>query len=77
MTVAKNSDQDPSFLKSELAVIIQLSSPVLLVVSLMFLIVVCTLIMLCTRLGHSGYSANGTFLFELVHNTLSSDRKET
>ena len=47
MTVAKNSDQDPSFLKSELAVIIQLSSPVLLVVSLMFLIVVCTLIMLC------------------------------
>ena len=38
MGAATDPGHDPSFLRSELAVILQLSSPVLLVVSLMFLI---------------------------------------
>ena len=38
LRVASDHERDPSFLKSELALILQLSSPVLLVVSLMFLI---------------------------------------
>ena len=38
---------EPGLLRSELSSVLQISTPVLLVVSLMLLIVVCTLVMLC------------------------------